>query len=104
MAKKTGLSSSLGAAANAFKATWNGANTVYEKGKEALYVAVPLTALAVAYMASRILSPGGVKSNIPDMVIANTEHANLVQSIRELERLEHAKSLKNKSKVHDQFI
>ena len=93
------------------KAMWDGAagaldtaDKVYEKGKEALYVAVPVTALAAAYMASRLISPGGVKGNVPDIVIANNERANLMQSIRELERLKLTKALKSTAKPHDQFV
>ncbi len=96
--------SALGAGKDAIVNTLKGAEAAGEKGKEALYVAVPVTALVAAYMASRLLSPGGVRENVSDIVINNNEHANLMQSIRELDRLEAYKALKSTAKVHDQFI
>lgn len=104
--KKGGFSLS-GAASTVFGGVSDTAKAGYklfEKGKEALYVAVPITALAAAFMVSKLLSPGGVRENIPDIVINNNEKSNLIQSIRELERLEMAKRLNNTSKIHDQFV
>ena len=75
-----------------------------KKGQEALYAALPITTLATAYMVARILSPGGVRENVSDIVINNTEKANLIQSIRELERLAINKKLNSTAKPHDQFV
>lgn len=80
------------------------ADEAFGKAREMLYVAVPITALATAYMASRLLSPTAVKDNVSDVVINNNEKANLMQSLRELNRLEAMKALVSKAKPHDQFI
>ena len=88
----------------AFSKAKDAGKYAYEKGRDGLYVAVPVTALAAAYMVSKLMSPDGVKENINDIVINANEKTNLAESIRDIERLKLRKQLSGTQKIHDQFI
>lgn len=67
--------------------------------------AIPLSALAAAYLASTITSPK-VQAEVADDVLINaTERESLATSMRDLEELKRANALSaDKLKIHDQFI
>ena len=69
-----------------------------------LAVAVPVTALAGAYLVSKLLSPGGVKENVSDVIINGVDRDELIRAELDLAELKRAKSLKSKAKPHDQFL
>lgn len=89
------------------KTVKTGKDAVTAVGKYALNnlaVAVPITALAGAYLVSRLLSPGGVRDNVSDIIINGVDRDELIRSGLDLEELKRSKSLKSTSKPHDQFL
>ena len=77
---------------------------LFKNGRDALFVAVPVTTLAATYLASKLLSPGAVKENLNDIVINANEKSNLAETVRDLERLRARKKLQSTAKIHDQFV
>ena len=89
------------------KTVKTGKDAVTTVGKYALNnlaVAVPVTALAGAYLVSRLLSPGGVRDNVSDIIINGVDRDELIRSGLDLAELKRSKSLKSKAKPHDQFL
>lgn len=85
-------------------ATKDVAKEGFKLAKDSLMIAVPATTLAAAYMVSKLVSPGGVKANVNDIIINAKEQDLLAGSLRDLERLKIRKALESKAKPHDQFV
>lgn len=83
---------------------WSLLEKIKEEGADVLAVAVPTTALAAAYIVSKLRSPSGVRENLNDIVINANEKAMLASSIRDFERLKARKRLQSTAKIHDQFV
>lgn len=82
-----------------------GTQKVIGTGAKIALGAIPLSALAGAYLAATIASPKAQSEIAEDAVINAVERESLATSMRDLEELRRINALdSNKLRIHDQFI